>query len=293
MSATLREGETVTPLELFFDLVFVLAHHAVHAAHGRRAHLGGHREGPARARGPVVVVDRLRVAHERGEPGGGRGAARHLRRDGRAPGRLDLRPWRLRRLGADLRGRLRAWCGPCTSRCSGSRARTTRTCASRRAASGSRPRSRAASWSAPRSLDGSASRARLWVLAIAIDFGGPYFFGAAGWKLMPEHFAERHGLIIIIALGESIVAIGAGVTGEITAGVDRSRRRSASLSPRRCGGRTSTSSRWSRRAAWRASPTARSKTRRRATRYSYLHLPMVAGHRPGRARDEEDDRRLR
>jgi low temperature requirement protein LtrA len=36
---------------------------------------------------------------------------------------------------------------------------------------------------------------------------------------MPEHFAERHGLIIIIALGESIVAIGAGVTGEITAGV--------------------------------------------------------------------------
>ena len=36
---------------------------------------------------------------------------------------------------------------------------------------------------------------------------------------MPEHFAERHGLILIIALGESIVAIGAGVEYGVTAGV--------------------------------------------------------------------------
>ena len=34
-----------------------------------------------------------------------------------------------------------------------------------------------------------------------------------GWKLVPAHFAERHGLIVIIALGESIVAIGVGVGG--------------------------------------------------------------------------------
>ena len=33
---------------------------------------------------------------------------------------------------------------------------------------------------------------------------------SSGWRLMPEHFAERHGLIVIIALGESIVAIGVG-----------------------------------------------------------------------------------
>jgi low temperature requirement protein LtrA len=44
-------------------------------------------------------------------------------------------------------------------------------------------------------------------------------FGAAGWKLSPSHFAERHGAIIIIALGESIVAIGAGSTAHIDAGV--------------------------------------------------------------------------
>ncbi len=67
-------------------------------------------------------------------------------------------------------------------------------------------------------LDGAA-QATLWVLAIAIDMGGPFLFGAAGWRLVPGHFAERHGLIIIIALGESIVAIGLGAEAGITAGV--------------------------------------------------------------------------
>ena len=49
--------------------------------------------------------------------------------------------------------------------------------------------------------------------------GGPYLFGAEGWKLVPEHFAERHGLIVIIALGESIVAIGVGAAGALTFGI--------------------------------------------------------------------------
>ncbi len=48
---------------------------------------------------------------------------------------------------------------------------------------------------------------------------GPYLFGSEGWKLVPGHFAERHGLIIIIALGESIVAIGAGAEVGVDAGV--------------------------------------------------------------------------
>ena len=59
----------------------------------------------------------------------------------------------------------------------------------------------------------------LWALALLLDMGGPYIFGAEGWKLAPGHFAERHGAIIIIALGESIVAIGAGATAGLTAGV--------------------------------------------------------------------------
>jgi low temperature requirement protein LtrA len=59
----------------------------------------------------------------------------------------------------------------------------------------------------------------LWGLALLLDTGGPFLFGIEGWKLVPGHFAERHGLIIIIALGESIVALGAGAKSGIGAGV--------------------------------------------------------------------------
>jgi low temperature requirement protein LtrA len=59
----------------------------------------------------------------------------------------------------------------------------------------------------------------LWLVALVIDLGGPYLFGVDGWRLVPGHFAERHGLIIIIALGESIVAIGVGAEFGLDAAV--------------------------------------------------------------------------
>jgi low temperature requirement protein LtrA len=59
----------------------------------------------------------------------------------------------------------------------------------------------------------------LFALAIVLDMAGPYFFGAEGWKLVPAHFAERYGLIVIIALGESIVAIGIGASGALDLGI--------------------------------------------------------------------------
>ena len=64
-----------------------------------------------------------------------------------------------------------------------------------------------------------ALQGAIWAFAILLDFAGPFFFGAAGWRIMPEHFAERFGLIVIIALGESIVAIGVGTEVGIDAGV--------------------------------------------------------------------------
>jgi low temperature requirement protein LtrA len=67
-------------------------------------------------------------------------------------------------------------------------------------------------------FDGFAQGA-LWALAIFLDMAGPYFFGSDGWKIVPGHFAERHGLIIIIALGESIVAIGVGASGALDLGI--------------------------------------------------------------------------
>jgi low temperature requirement protein LtrA len=53
-----------------------------------------------------------------------------------------------------------------------------------------------------------------WLAALVIDYGGIYASGTAGWRLpSPAHFVERHGLIVIIAIGESIIAIGVGVSG--------------------------------------------------------------------------------
>ena len=63
-------------------------------------------------------------------------------------------------------------------------------------------------------------RAALWALAIIVDFGTPLVVGTSGWKVDSDHFAERHGLIIIIALGESVVALGVSAAGEtLSAGV--------------------------------------------------------------------------
>ena len=61
-------------------------------------------------------------------------------------------------------------------------------------------------------FDGTA-QALIWIVALSIDFGGPFVFGVRGFRVSAGHFAERFGLIVIIALGESIVAIGAGIAG--------------------------------------------------------------------------------
>ncbi|EKX65141.1 low temperature requirement protein A [Streptomyces ipomoeae] len=54
----------------------------------------------------------------------------------------------------------------------------------------------------------------IWLAAVTIDYLGIFITDKSGWRVAsPAHFSERHGLIVIIALGESIVAIGVGVTG--------------------------------------------------------------------------------
>jgi low temperature requirement protein LtrA len=61
-------------------------------------------------------------------------------------------------------------------------------------------------------LDGRAQVA-LWVTALTVDYLGALIGRGRGWRVSPGHFAERHGLIVIIALGESIIAIGIGAAG--------------------------------------------------------------------------------
>lgn len=63
-------------------------------------------------------------------------------------------------------------------------------------------------------LVGGDGQVLLWFAAAVVDIAAYRIGDASNWRLSaPAHFAERHGLIVIIAIGESIVAIGVGVGG--------------------------------------------------------------------------------
>ena len=69
-------------------------------------------------------------------------------------------------------------------------------------------------------LLGGAGQTALWATALVIDFSGGFLASAFGpWQLRsPGHFSERHGLVLIIALGESLVSVGAGARTAVTRG---------------------------------------------------------------------------
>jgi low temperature requirement protein LtrA len=53
----------------------------------------------------------------------------------------------------------------------------------------------------------------LWALAVTVDYVGIFVGGARGWHVeAPGHFAERHGLVVIIAIGESLVSVALAVS---------------------------------------------------------------------------------
>jgi low temperature requirement protein LtrA len=121
-----------------------------------------------------------------------------------------------------------------------------------------------------------ALQGALWALALALDMGGPLIIDPSGWRLEPGHFAERHGLIVIIALGESIVAIGVGAEAGVTTGVVVAA----------CIGIVIAAALWwlyfdvvalvAERRLSNAAPGRERNTIARDS-FSYLHLPMVAG----------------
>ena len=124
-------------------------------------------------------------------------------------------------------------------------------------------------------LDGFA-QGLLWIFALLIDYGVALVGGVSGFRVHAGHFVERHGLVIIIALGESIVAVGVGVSGlTIGAGVIVATVLGVALAAGLW---------WAyfdlvMLAAERRLSRARGEERARLARdsYSYLHLPMVAG----------------
>ena len=137
-------------------------------------------------------------------------------------------------------------------------------------------------------------RIAVWVVALAIDYLGPAVIGMGrGWGVAPEHFAERHGLIIIIALGESLIAIAVGFAAgfELVAGVIVA----AAF------GIVAVSALW-----WLYFDVAALFVRSRLMEargleqarlardsYAYLHLPMGGRHRPLRVRSRDYAPRLR
>jgi low temperature requirement protein LtrA len=116
----------------------------------------------------------------------------------------------------------------------------------------------------------------LWLAAIGIGFLGPLLGGISGWRLQPEHFVERHGLIVIIAIGESLIAIG---LGERSAGLSTSVVVAAVL------GFVVATSFWLayfdffpiRARQLLAERSGAQRTALARDVYTYLHLPMVAG----------------
>ena len=66
-------------------------------------------------------------------------------------------------------------------------------------------------------IDGNG-RIVAWAAAFGIVFIGTVFAGKGDWIVRSGHFAERHGLIIIVALGEVIVAIGIPVVRSLEEG---------------------------------------------------------------------------
>jgi low temperature requirement protein LtrA len=124
-------------------------------------------------------------------------------------------------------------------------------------------------------VDDGTARAVIWIVALAIDFGGPLVFGVRGFRVSARHFAERFGLIVIIALGESIVAVGAGVSSDLDAGI---------IVAALLGVVVSCALWWAYFDVWSLITETRFRQARGHSRiliardvYSYLHLPMIAG----------------
>jgi len=124
-------------------------------------------------------------------------------------------------------------------------------------------------------VDGGAQVA-LWVVAILALYSGPLIDRGQGWKISPAHFTERYGLIVIIALGESIFAIGFAVTGvDLTASVIAAAVLGLAVIAALWWAYFDVFAVLGEQQLSRASGTIRARLAR--DNYSYLHMPMIAG----------------
>ncbi|MEJ3747759.1 low temperature requirement protein A [Actinomycetes bacterium KLBMP 9797] len=126
-------------------------------------------------------------------------------------------------------------------------------------------------------VDNLALRAALWALALAADYSLVMLGGVAGWRIhSAAHWAERHGLIIIVALGESIVSIGVGVADEpISWPIIVASALGVTIAAALWWAYFDVSALLAEHALAKVDGSARAALGRDG--YTYLHLPMVAG----------------
>ena len=123
-------------------------------------------------------------------------------------------------------------------------------------------------------LDGPL-QAGVWALALGLDLLGAYVGGGRGWRLAAGHFAERHALIVIIALGETIVAVGLGASHQLDAGVVAAALLGLAIAAAMWWAYFDVVAIVAERKLRETSGNAQLAMARDS--YSYLHLPMIAG----------------
>jgi low temperature requirement protein LtrA len=123
---------------------------------------------------------------------------------------------------------------------------------------------------------GGFAQGALWAVALAIDYGVALVGGVSGFRVHAGHFVERHGLVVIIALGESIVAVGVGASGvALGMGVVFAAVLGIALAAALWWAYFDLVMLVAERRLGRAKGAERARLARDS--YSYLHLPMVAG----------------
>ncbi len=116
----------------------------------------------------------------------------------------------------------------------------------------------------------------LWVVALVVIYSAGLFDRGRGWRISPDHFAERHGLIVIIALGESVIALGVGAAGEsLTTGLEVAAILGIAVIAALWWAYFDVMAVIAERQLAGTSGTARTRLAR--DYFSYLHMPMVAG----------------
>lgn len=123
---------------------------------------------------------------------------------------------------------------------------------------------------------GGEAQPWIWLVAIVIDVLTPLVVGNSQFRVHAGHFAERHGLIIIIALGESIVAIGVGAEEALTFGISAAAVIGIALAATLWWAYFDVVALVAARRLVNATP-GREQNEIARDSFSYLHFPMVAG----------------